>query len=209
MRIAIIGTGNVGSGLARACVAAGHEVVLTARHAEHAMKVASDVGGTAAASNREAVEGAELVVLAVPSTAVASILDDVGSLVAGKTLVDPTNPANRDYSDILSASGSVSEGIQLLAPEAVVVKAFNTVFASRLTDPVIDGIPLDGFYAGDDEAAKSTVAQLLAAIGFRPLDAGPLLAARALEMMALLNMNLNARNGWPWRSGWKLLGPTG
>jgi predicted dinucleotide-binding enzyme len=90
-----------------------------------------------------------------------------------------------------------------------VVKAFNTVFASRLNDPVIDGIPLDGFYAGDDAPAKQVVADLLADMGFRPIDAGDLLTARALELMAFLNITLNARGGWPWQSGWKLLGPVG
>jgi 8-hydroxy-5-deazaflavin:NADPH oxidoreductase len=70
-------------------------------------------------------------------------------------------------------------------------------------------VRLDGFYAGDDEAAKSTVAELLAAIGFHPLDAGELLAARVLERMAVVHISLNARHGWPWQSGWKLLGPTG
>lgn len=99
MRIAIIGAGNVGSALARACVAAGHTVVLSARHAEHAAKVAADVGGSAAA------------------------------------------------------------GIQLLVPQASVVKAFNTVFASRLADPVVDGVPLDGFYAGDDKAAERSASR--------------------------------------------------
>ena len=89
------------------------------------------------------------------------------------------------------------------------VKAFNTVFASRLNDPVIDGIPLDGFYAGDDVLAKQVVADLLADMGFRPIDTGDLLTARALELMAVLNIMLNARGGWPWQSGWKLLGPMG
>jgi predicted dinucleotide-binding enzyme len=73
---------------------------------------------------------------------------------------------------------------------------------------VVDGVRLDGFYAGDDEAAKSTVAELLAAIGLRPLDAGELLAARVLERMAVVHIGPNARHGWPWQSGWKLLGPT-
>lgn len=209
MRIAIIGVGNVGSALARALVGAGHEVSLSARHAEHAAKVAADVGGRAAASNVDAVKGADMVVLAVPSMAVASVLDEITDHVAGKVLVDPTNPTSVDYRELLSATGSLAEAIQVLAPEATVVKAFNTVFASRITDPVIDGIPLDGFYAGDDEAAKSTVAELLAALGFRPIDAGELPAAWALELMAILHINLNVRSGWPWQSGWKLLGPTG
>jgi hypothetical protein len=76
-------------------------------------------------------------------------------------------------------------------------------------DPVIDGIALDGFYAGDDAAAKSVVATMLAEMGFRPIDTGELLTARVLELMAFLNISLNARNGWPWQSGWKLVGPTG
>jgi predicted dinucleotide-binding enzyme len=148
-------------------------------------------------------------VLAVPSTAVASILDEIGSHVRGKIVVDPTNPTSADYAKVLSALDSLADAIQLLAPEASVVKACNTIFACRIADPVVDDVPLDGFYAGDDEAAKSMVAELLAAIGFRPLDAGGLLAARVLERMAVVHISLNARHGWPWQSGWKLLGPTG
>ena len=83
---------------------------------------------------------------------------------------------------ILRATGSLSEAIVLLVPGARVVKAFNTVFASRLNDPVLDGVPLDGFYAGDDAGAKQVVAELLARMGFRPIDTGELLTARALEL---------------------------
>jgi predicted dinucleotide-binding enzyme len=103
----------------------------------------------------------------------------------------------------------LAEAILLLAPGIRVVKAFNTVFAGRLNDPVVDGVPLDGFYAGDDPAAKRVVADLLAEMGFRPIDTGELLTARVLELMAFLNIDLNLRHGWPWQSGWKLLGPSG
>jgi predicted dinucleotide-binding enzyme len=102
---------------------------------------------------------------------------------------------------------SGAEELQALLPRAHVVKALNTVFASKQADPVADGVTLDGFYAGDDEQPKATVARFLEQIGFRPIDAGPLRAARALEHMAFLNISLNARNGWPWQSGWKLVGP--
>ena len=94
-------------------------------------------------------------------------------------------------------------------PSASVVKAFNTVFASNHGQPVVEGVQLDGFIAGDDQAAKNTVADLLAAIGFRPVDVGGLASALALEHMAFLNISLNARNNLPFRSGWKLVGPTG
>src|SRR2546421_2058829 len=206
MDMAIIGTGNVGSALARAGRAAGHSVVLSARHADHAMKVAADVGGRAAGSNREAVQAAELVVLAVPSTATAPIVEELADGLDGKIVIDPTNPMNLAPTEIFRTSGSVPEALQVLAPGVPFVKAFNTIFASRLTDPATDGVPLDGFYAGDDAEAKATVARLLADLGFRPLDVGPLVAARALELMAYLNIDLNMRNNWPWHSGWKLLG---
>jgi 8-hydroxy-5-deazaflavin:NADPH oxidoreductase len=209
VRVAIIGAGNVGSALARACAAADHEVIVSSRQPENAAKVAADVGGRAARSNRDAVEGADMVVLAVPSKAVATILDEVRPEIVGKIVVDPTNPTTWDYEELFDASGSLADAIQLLVPGARVVKAFNTILASRLNDPVVDGVPLDGFYAGDDEAAKATVAELLATVGFRPLDVGGLPAARVLELMAVLHIGLNIRNNWPWQSGWKLLGPTG
>lgn len=209
MRIAVIGVGNVGSALARACAAAGHTVVVSAGDPGHARVVAAEIGCEAAGSNVEAVTGADMVAFAVPSTAIGPLTEELADHVGGKVVVDPTNPVKEDYSGLLTESGSAAEGIALLLPDAAVVKAFNTVFASSILDPVLDGVPLDGLYAGDDELAKASVAELLAGIGFRPLDCGPLEAARTLEEMAFLNISLNARNGWPWRSGWKLLGPTG
>jgi len=208
VRIAIIGVGNVGSALARACNLAGHVVVVSSRNPAHAGKIADELKVAAAASNREAVQDAGMVVLAVPAKAVAAVLDDIAELVVGTIVVDPTNAVDAQEV-ILRASASLAEAVVLLAPGANVVKAFNTVFAGRLNDPVIDGVPLDGFYAGDDETAKAVVAALLAEMGFRPIDTGELLAALALELMAFLNITLNARNGWPCQSGWKLLGPTG
>lgn len=209
MRVAIIGVGNVGSALARACSIAGHSVVVSARHPAHAEKLADELRVAAAGSNVEAVRGADMVVLAVPAMAVAPVLDEIGEMLAGVIVVDPTNAVGEDRGVILRASGSLAEAVVSLAPGARVVKAFNTIFASRLNDPVVDGIPLDGFYAGNDLEAKQVVRDLIATMGFRAVDTGELLTARALELMAFLNISLNATNGWPWRSGWKLLGPTG
>jgi NADPH-dependent F420 reductase len=209
VRIAVIGAGNVGSALARALDVAGHTVTVAARNAAHAEKVAGELNVRAANSNREAVRDADVVVLAVPSKAVAAVVEDLDDLLAEVIVVDPTNPSGVDREEILRGSASVAEAILLLAPGTRVVKAFNTVFASRLNDPVVNGVPLDGFYAGDDRAAKQVVAGLLAEMGFRPVDTGELLTARILELMAFLNIDLNLRHGWPWQSGWKLLGPTG
>lgn len=68
------------------------------------------------------------------------------------------------------------------------------------------GIAIDGFVAGDDETAKKTVLDLVASMGFRPIDAGPLLFARTLEGMGWLNITLNMAGG-TWQESWKLLGP--
>ena len=71
------------------------------------------------------------------------------------------------------------------------VKAFNTIFASHQSDPVVDDLQLDGFVAGDDDVAKEQVLALVASLGFRPIDTGPLAMARALEGMGMLNISLN------------------
>jgi 8-hydroxy-5-deazaflavin:NADPH oxidoreductase len=208
MRIAIIGAGNVGRALAEAFTMAGHSVVIAARDQSHAEKAAVEVKATPAASNREAAMNAEMVVLAVPAMAVPAVLNDIEGVIDDKVVVDPTNPASEDRETILRESASLAEAAAILAPEARIVKAFNTLFASRMADPMVEGIPLDGFYAGDDPAAKGVVAGLLEQMGFRPVDVGDLVVARTLELMAYLNTSLNMQNGWSWRSGWKLLGPT-
>lgn len=209
MEIAIIGSGNIGRVLATAAVSGGHSVTLTAANHGHASSVAMEIGARAAESNREAVEGAELVVLAVNPPAVAAVLDEIVKFLTGKVLVDVTNPMTPDAYGPALEGGSGAELIQSLAPEARVVKAFNTVFAARLANPVVDGIQVDGFYASDHDDAKAAVLELVQAVGLRPIDAGALIMARTLEAMALLNMSLQMRNGWPWQTAWKLVGPTG
>jgi NADPH-dependent F420 reductase len=208
MRITIIGAGNVGRAVARAAARAGHTVTLTATDPAHAQAVADEVGGTAAPTLVDATREADVIVLAVPYGAVADVARELRDTAAGKVVIDVTNPLKPDYSGLAVSDRSGAEEIADQLSGARVVKAFNTVFASKQADPMVDGTPLDGLYAGDDDQAKNTVRDLLAAIGFRPVDAGPLSAARSLEHMAFLNISLNARNGWSWQSAWKLVGPT-
>jgi len=209
MRIAIIGTGNVGGGLAAAAVRAGHDVVISASTLESAQNAAAAAGAAAAASNVDAVRGADVVVLAVPHGAVAGIVAELGDALTGAVVVDATNPVNDTYTDLVTGGTSAAEQLQAQLPGASVVKAFNTIFASRHADPTEDGTPLDAFIAGDDTAAKAKVGELASSLGYRVIDAGGLRMARTLEEMAFLNITLNAANGWPWQSGWKLVGPTG
>ncbi len=95
--------------------------------------------------------------LAVPHGAVAGIVAELGEALAGKVVVDATNPLNDTYSDLTTSGVSAAEQLQQQVPGATVVKALNTVFASRYAAPTEDGQPLDAFLAGDDAQAKSTV----------------------------------------------------
>ena len=209
MDIAIIGAGNVGGALAGAMTKAGHSVTITASTKDSAEQVAGQTGARAVATNGEAVESADVVILAVPYPTVGDVLGEVSDGLDGKVVVDATNRFNREDPAASIDGSSASEQIQARAPGARVVKAFNTVFASRQADPVVDGTPLDGFVAGDDEGAKKAVLALVESIGFRPIDAGPLGMARALEAMAVLIIGLQIWHNWSWRSGWKLVGPLG
>ena len=205
MRVAILGSGGFGAALAAAAVRAGHRVTVSARHPEHAEGAARAAGAEAAPSNRSAIEGAEVVVLALPFTAVADVAREAGSACAGRVVVDATNRFAPEAMD----GTSNAEQVQDFLPGARVVKALNSIFAGRLGTPSEGGVPLDGFLAGDDAAAKEQVAEFLRTLGFRPVDAGPLVMARALEAVGLLGIQLQLRNGWSWQTGWKLVGPTG
>lgn len=209
MNISIIGAGNVGRALATSALRTGHTVTVSSSNGDTAAKLAEENGARAAASNLAAVDGAELVVLAVPYTTVVSVLDEIGPALAGKIVVDATNPLTPDYSGLATEGTSGAEEIQARVPSARVVKAFNTAFAARQNDPQIAGVQVDGYVAADDEEAKAIVLELVKNMGFHPIDAGDLAMARALEALAWLNISLQMRHGWSWQAGWKLVGPEG
>jgi hypothetical protein len=203
MDIAIIGAGNVGKALGGSLVRAGHNVTFTATNPEHAAEAASNLRARAAASNNEAVNAADLVILAVPASALGAVAREIGDSAAGKVVVDVSN---RPTPDPAGASTSLAEELQAQLPGSKVVKAFNTAFASTQADPSVSGIAADGFVAGDDATAKQTVLDVVESIGFRPVDAGSLAAARTLEGMAWLNIN-RALTGGSWQDAWVLVGP--
>lgn len=207
MKIAIIGSGNVGKALAKSGARAGHHVTLSASSVDHAAEAAKATGAHVASSNVEAVKDADLVIVAVPYDKLGEVFRGLGASVDGKIVIDATNHVNiQNPGEVLGATSNAEE-IQKRHPKVRVVKAFNYAFATRLAEPSVDEIQLDGFVAGDDQAAKDKVLELVRSIGFRPIDAGPLVMARALEGMALLIISLQIRNGWPWQNGWKLIGP--
>ncbi len=202
MKVAIIGSGSVGTALATSITRAGHDVTIAAKHPERARAAAEASGATSADSNLAAVEGADVVILAVPyAGAGEDVATEIAGAVAGKTVIDTTNPMKSDYSGLATDGSSAAEEFQKLLPDAKLVKAFNTIFASNQANPTR---AVDGYVAADDEKAKQTVISLVESMGFTALDVGPLSSARFLEGMAFINIGLNAANGWSWTSAWKL-----
>lgn len=189
MKVLVIGSGNMGSGLVKQFSKAGHEVSVFSRNAAQAAKLASDFGAVAAQPGM-ATQGVDVVVIA---TAYADAIDAIKAAgdVSGKVLIDISNPLTVDYMGLtIGHSTSAAEQIATAFPGAKVVKAFNTVFAQVLAQGAAFGaghvVPV--YFAGDDAAAKATVSALIASAGFEPVDAGPLKNARYLEPVAGLNI---------------------
>ena len=207
MKIAIIGAGNVGRALATSFSRAGHDIVVTSRDPQHAIDLAASVRrATTAPSPRAAAQSADLVVLAIPFAGAAGVALDIRPAIAGKPVVDVTNRMSFGANGAeMDTSTSNAEELAVLLPEARIVKAFNTLFASHQSEPTLDGVTLDGFVAGDDAGAKAMVIELVASIGLNPVDVGPLVRARQLESLAFLNIALQLANDGGWQSGWKLV----
>ena len=206
--IAIIGTGNVGGALGAAAAKAGYDVVYAAQDATKTQAVATANGGTAAASVRDAAAGADIVVLAVPYGATPAVVAEIAPVVAGKVVIDATNPLKADYSGLATEGGpSGAEGIAAALPGTKVVKAFNTLFAGNTANPGALGTQLDHLFATDDDDAKDAVCGLSSAIGFRPIHVGPLAAARELEAMAWLNIRLQLLTNGAWNTAYALVAP--
>ncbi|TAN20198.1 MAG: NADP oxidoreductase [Actinomycetota bacterium] len=165
MKIAIIGAGNVGGALAKAAIAGGHEVAISASSPEVAAQAAQAAGATAARSNAEVVANADIVILAVPYAAVQAIAQELGDALTEKIVVDSTNPLDETGRDLLTSGISAAEGLQAQLPGTKVVKAFNTIFAGRHARPSEEGRQLDAFIASDDADAKAKVGEFARSLG--------------------------------------------
>ncbi|MCZ3375994.1 hypothetical protein FBZ98_105400 [Rhizobium sp. ERR 922] len=190
MKIAVIGTGNMGAGLARLLTQAGSDLVIGHRDPAKAAAFAAELGaGIEAGGVAAAIKLADIVILALPYSVIAETLKEAGNL-KGKVLIDISNPVTADFSDlVVGHSSSAAEEIQALAPEATVVKAFNTIFAPLLPVEGRNSKVLQVFIAGDDEKAKRAVSSLVKSIGFEPVDAGPLRNARFIEPIGEMNIH--------------------
>jgi len=188
MKIAILGTGNVGGALARAWTKKGHEVVFGTREPQSVkvQDLVANLGKRASAASPErAAQSCELVVLATPWPAAQETLQSCGKL-AGKLVIDCTNPLASDLSG-LSIGGNTSGGEQVAKwTGAPVFKSFNTTGAENMAKAADFATKPVMFYCGNDEAWRPTVAKLVEDAGFEAVDAGHLSSARWLEPLAML-----------------------
>jgi 8-hydroxy-5-deazaflavin:NADPH oxidoreductase len=193
MKITIVGAGNMGRGIGTRAVAGGHEVEIVDRDPAEARRLAEELGGSATALEPDAPFGGEVVVLAVYYPGIKEAAQQYRDRLAGKVVVDITNPVDTQTWDRLATelgSSSAEELAQVVPEGTPVVKAFNTTFAGTLVEGEVDGQPLDVLIAGDDEAAKQKVSQLVSDGGLRPIDVGPLTRAQQLEHLGLLHISL-------------------
>jgi NADPH-dependent F420 reductase len=184
-RISIIGTGNMGQAIAGVFGKGGHSVQLLGQ-SDGATPVTGDI-----------------VVLAVPYSAVADVVATRAESLAGKTVVDITNPVNFETFDslVVPADGSATAEIARSLPRSSVVKAFNTTFAATLASGVVGPNTTTVLIAGDDADAKSQLADAIAAGGLKAIDAGSLARARELEALGFLQISLAAGEKISWTGG--------
>ena len=190
--ISIIGSGNMATAIGTRAAKHGHTVELMSRNTAKAQALADRIGNAASVGTFGARPAGDIVILAVLYAGAVDVVAHYGEALAGKILVDITNPFNADVSGLATTAGnSVSQQIAAAAPEgAHVVKAFNSIFSGVLAERT----PLDVFYAGDSAEAKDRVAALLTSLDMRARDAGGLDMAYALEWAGILLVGL-ARNG--------------
>ncbi|MRX42213.1 NADPH-dependent F420 reductase [Agromyces kandeliae] len=183
--VSIIGNGNMGTAIGGIVAAGGNTVEYVGRDAA------------------EPVSG-DIVVLAVPYPAVAEIIEARREQLAGKVVVDITNPLNFETFDslVVPADGSAAAVIAAALPESRVLKAFNTNFAATLAAKTVGGAqPTTVLVAGDDELAKRALLDVVRAGGVNAVDAGALSRARELESVGFLQLTLAVQEKVGWNAG--------
>ena len=183
--ISIIGTGNMGQAIAGVFGKGGHTVELIGEN-DQAIQISGEV-----------------VVLAVPYPALPAVLAERGASLAGRIVVDITNPLNFETFDSLVVPDDSSATAELAAklPQSRVLKAFNTTFAGTLAAGTVGPNTTTVLIAGDDADAKSTLSGAITSGGVKAVDAGSLKRARELESLGFLQLTLAANEKVSWTGG--------
>lgn len=190
--ISIIGTGSKAAAIGGLAAKAGHTVEVMSRDGVKARALAEQIGAGATTGTIGSAPAGDIVILAVPYSAVLDVVKQFGEALADKVLVDITNPVASDRATFVTSGDSFgAKEITKAAPaDAKVVKAFNTQFSHVLAAGSVPRHPLDVFIAGDDALAKAGVSAFIKSLGLRPMDTGPLSMARTLEHACLLSLAL-------------------
>jgi predicted dinucleotide-binding enzyme len=185
--ISIIGTGNMARTIGARAVAGGNTVEVMARDQSKAADLAKALGGNTTTGEWGAVPAGDIVILALLYDTVVPVVAHYGKALAGKIIVDISNPFNSTADGLAHGEGtSIAHEVAKAAPaSAGVVKAFNTIFRHVLEKgrPVV-------FMAGDNAQAKASVAAFIESLGLRPLDIGDLKMAYWLEGAGVVTMGL-------------------
>ena len=188
--ISIIGSGNMAAALGTRAASHGHTVELLGRNPQTTRALADRIGDAATVGTPGATPQGEIVFVAVRYDDVVPTVAAYGDALAGKILVDISNPFNADADGLVTTTSAAQELADAAPDSARVVKALNTIFGHVL----VRDTPLDAFIAGDSAEAKATLAAFLETIDLHTFDTGGLQAAELLESAGLLLMGL-ARNG--------------
>ena len=209
--ITIIGSGNMAHAIGARAIAAGRTLQILGQDAAKAQALATELGASVTAGSSTQAPAGGIVVLAVPFDAAKDLVARYSDQLAGKTVIDITNPVDFSTFDslVVAPGTSAAEEIAAVAAPGVnVVKAFNTTFAGTLTEGSVAGHPLDVFIASDSDEAKAAVISFVTDSGLNALDAGPLRRARELEGFQFLIMTLQANpafTSFNWNTGLKVL----
>jgi NADPH-dependent F420 reductase len=187
--VSILGTGNMGQAIAAVAGKGGHTVQLLG-----------------SGDTNTPVTG-DVVVLAVPYPALRDIVAQRGDELAGKVVVDITNPLYFETFDSLavSAEGSAAAEVAAALPQSRVLKAFNTTFAGTLAAGTVGPLTTTVLIAGDDSEAKSTLAGIVTSGGLKAIDAGSLNRARELEALGFLQLTLAINEKVSWSGGFGVI----
>ena len=199
MRIGILGSGAVGQALSRGYSAHGHDVRIGTRK--------QDLDGLPIGTPTEVAGWAEIVVLAVSGAAAEDLTRSLAEPLADKVVIDATNPLDFTAGAprlFVGHEDSLGERVQQAAPRSRVVKAYNIVGNTLMVDPQLPDGPPTMLIGGNDDDAKSVVANLLQETGWDVADLGGIEASRYLEPVAMAWVIYGMRNG-AWEHAFRLL----
>ena len=208
-QLGVLGTGRMGVRLAAMFARAGRTVMLGSRTPDRAAGIAKDLAipHLSGGSYADAVRAQAVLPALFMRDGLFDLLEPYGADLAGKLVIDISNPFNDDYSDFLTPwDSSGAEELQKRFPQVRIVGAYKHVFWEVFDAPVFDGVLSDVLIVGDDEEAKLQFARLSQGTPFRYLDAGPLRNARTVERLSMITGALGRSLGSYPRMNWRLLG---